>query len=72
MLGVTGEPVFQRHTAWARAIPQYNLGYERHLETMSVCEQANPGLWIGGQARNGISLPSCIAAGEALALRAAP
>lgn len=72
LLGVSGEPVFQRHTLWPKAIPQYNLGHDRHLETIAACERANPGLWIGGQARNGISLPACIAAGEALANRAAP
>ncbi len=67
LLGVTGAPVFQRHTFWPRAIPQYNLGYERHLETMTATERAHRGFWIGGQARDGIALPACIAAGERLA-----
>jgi oxygen-dependent protoporphyrinogen oxidase len=69
---VTGEPVFLRHTFWPKAIPQYNLGHEQHLETMAAAERAYPGLFIGGQARHGISLPACIAAGELLANRAAP
>ncbi|MDB6167340.1 MAG: protoporphyrinogen oxidase [Verrucomicrobia bacterium] len=72
LLGVTGEPVFQRHHFWPRAIPQYNLGYDCHLEAIAACERSHPGLWIGGQARTGISLPACIAAGEALALRVGP
>jgi len=72
LLGVTGEPVFSRHTLWPRAIPQYNLGYEHHLGAMAACERANPGLYIGGQARDGIALPACVAAGEALAARAVP
>jgi len=72
LLGITGEPVFQRHTFWPRAIPQYNLGYEHHLGTMAACERANPGLLIGGQARDGIALPACVAAGETLAARAVP
>lgn len=69
LLGVTGKPVFQRHTFWPRAIPQYNLGYERPLETMAVAERTYPGLFIGGQARDGIALPACLAAGEKLAQR---
>lgn len=69
MLGVRGEPVFVRHHAWPRAIPQYTLGYERHLEAMDRCEQAQPGLFIGGHVRDGIALPACIAAGERLAGR---
>jgi len=69
LLGVSGAPVFQRHTFWPRAIPQYNLGYERHLDAMAACERANPGLFIGGQVRDGIALPACLAAGEKLAGR---
>ncbi|MEO5959384.1 MAG: protoporphyrinogen oxidase [Opitutaceae bacterium] len=71
LLGATHPPVFLRHTFWPRAIPQYNLGYEQHLETMSAAERTYPRLFIGGQARDGISVPACIAAGEKLASRAA-
>jgi protoporphyrinogen/coproporphyrinogen III oxidase len=71
LLGVTGAPVFRQHTFWPRAIPQYNLGYESHLETMASAERAHHGLYLGGQARDGIALPACIAAGETLAARAA-
>lgn len=71
LLGVDGVPVFSRHTFWSHAIPQYELGYERQLETMRACEQAHPGFFIGGQARDGISLPNCLAAGEKLATSAA-
>lgn len=71
LLGVTGHPVFLRHTAWRRAIPQYNLGYEQYFDAMTACERAYPGLFIGGQARDGIALPACLAAGEKLAARAA-
>jgi len=70
LLGISGEPVFMRHTLWPRAIPQYNLGHERHLETMAACERAHPGLFIGGQVRDGISLPQCLLAGLKLAGRA--
>jgi oxygen-dependent protoporphyrinogen oxidase len=70
LLGVTGEPVFSRLTHWPRAIPQYNLGYGRYLDAMEACEREHPGLLIGGQVRNGISLPDCLLAGVALAKRA--
>ena len=71
LLGVQGAPVFQRHTFWPRAIPQYNLGYGAHLETMAEAERRHGNLFIGGQARDGIALPACIAAGEKLADRVA-
>ena len=70
LLGVSGAPVFQRHTFWPSPIPQYNLGYERYLETMTACERSHPGLFLGGQARDGIAVPACLAAGEKLAARA--
>jgi oxygen-dependent protoporphyrinogen oxidase len=69
LLGVVGPPVFSRHTFWPQAIPQYNLGYADHLLTMQITEEAFPGFLIGGQARDGIALPACLAAGEALAAR---
>ncbi len=71
LLGVTGEPVFRRHAFWPHAIPQYHLGHERHLATMTACENLNPGLFIGGNARDGIALPNCLLSGERLAQRAA-
>lgn len=70
LLGIKGEPVFLRHTFWPRAIPQYNLGYEQPLQAIAACEQTHARLFIGGQVRDGISLPNCISAGEKLAIRA--
>ena len=70
LLGVSGEPVFTRHHVGPHAIPQYNLGHERHLDTMSRCEQAHHGLFIGSNSRDGISLPDCATAGLRLAKKA--
>ncbi|HVU24276.1 MAG TPA: protoporphyrinogen oxidase [Opitutus sp.] len=71
LVGVSGEPVFVRHHFWPRAIPQYNLGHEQHLAVITAAERAHPGLFIGGQCRDGISVPACLAAGENLAARLA-
>lgn len=70
LLGVSGEPVYRRCHRWPQAIPQYNLGYERHLEAMASCERAHPGLCIGGNARDGIAVPSCLISGLRLADKA--
>lgn len=70
LLGVDGEPVFVRHHAWPRAIPQYALGYGRYLDLMTRLEQQHPGLLVGGHVRDGISVPACLAAGRRLAERA--
>lgn len=70
LLGITGDPGFTHHTFWPRAIPQYNVGHERFLEPLTQCENAHDGLFIGGNARDGISLPDCVRSGLRLAERA--
>ena len=70
LVGVTGEPVYTRHSFWPKAIPQYNLGYERFLEPMARLEQQHAGLFVGGNARSGISLPDCVKSGAELARKA--
>jgi oxygen-dependent protoporphyrinogen oxidase len=67
LLGVTGDPVFTHHTYWPKAIPQYNLGHERFLEPLSRIEARHPGLYIGSNARDGISLPDCLKSGAEVA-----
>ena len=66
ILGVNGNPVFSRRTFWPRAIPQYQLNHDSHLEVISAAEQRHDGLFIGGPVRDGIGLPACLAAGERL------
>lgn len=64
LLGVKGPPAFVRHTLWPRAIPQYVLGYERHLDALAHCEAEYPGLYLAGQVRDGIAMSACLAAGR--------
>jgi protoporphyrinogen/coproporphyrinogen III oxidase len=70
LLGARGKPAFLHHNLWPRGIPQYNLGFERHVATMAECEETHPGLLIGGSVRDGISIPECMASGAAMAKRA--
>ena len=67
LVGAQGEPAFVKHTFWPRAIPQYVVGYERYLDAIDALEKSAPGLFIGGNARDGISLPDCVKSGERLA-----
>ncbi len=69
LVGAQGAPVFSRHMLWPRAIPQYNLGFERHLEAMEALSEAIRASLIGGSVRDGISIPECLASGAALAKR---
>ncbi len=69
LVGAQGKPSVVRHVLWPRAIPQYNLGYGRHLDAIAECERNFPGLFIGGNVRDGIALPDCIKSGTLLAKR---
>ena len=71
LLVIAGDPVFHRLNVWPRAIPQYNLGYERYLDEIATREQMYGGLFIGGQTRDGIALPNCLRAGLTLGEKAA-
>jgi oxygen-dependent protoporphyrinogen oxidase len=56
LLGIRGEPVMERHVHWARAIPQYELGYEHVTAQLDRLERDLPGLVFAGNFRSGASV----------------
>ncbi len=71
LLGVRGDPLFIKHVFWPRAIPQYTLGYQAVKDAADATELANPGLYLAGNYRNGVSVGDCIASGQQMAERVA-
>lgn len=71
MLGVRGEPVFAKHVYWSRGIPQYSVGYGAVKDAADATEAANPGLYLTGNYRNGVSIGDCIASGQQVAEKVA-
>jgi oxygen-dependent protoporphyrinogen oxidase len=67
LLGARGTPVFTHVQRWPRAIPQYAPGYQRFKDAIASAEASAPGLFIGGNCRDGISLANCIESGRRLA-----
>jgi oxygen-dependent protoporphyrinogen oxidase len=67
LLGTRGDPVFTHVQRWPRAIPQYTTGFQRFKDAIAAAEAAAPGLFIGGNCRDGISLANCIESGRRLA-----
>jgi oxygen-dependent protoporphyrinogen oxidase len=67
LVGIRGLPVFTHVQRWPRAIPQYTLGYQRYKDAISAVEASAPGLFIGGNCRDGVSLGNCIESGRRLA-----
>ena len=60
LMGITTEPLFTSERFWEKAIPQYNLGYVEHERFFDDFEKRNPGIFISGNYRGGISVGDCI------------
>jgi protoporphyrinogen/coproporphyrinogen III oxidase len=71
LLGVKGKPVFTHHHFWPRAIPQYNVGYEKFKDLLDEIEINARGLFFAGSFRNGVSLGDSIVSGVNIAGRVA-
>ena len=69
LLGARGEPTFQLVVRWPRAIPQYVVGYGRWLRMMADVETLNPGCFLAGSYRGGISLGDALSSGLQAASR---
>jgi len=57
---VKDDPVNVKAKLWEKAIPQYNLGYIEHENYFDKFENENPGIFISGNFRGGISVGDCI------------
>ncbi|MBU0987057.1 MAG: protoporphyrinogen oxidase [Proteobacteria bacterium] len=52
-------PIFATDRLWPKAIPQYGLGYIEHERYFERFESDNPGLFLSGNFRGGISVGDC-------------
>ena len=60
LLKINQDPLFVDEKMWEKAIPQYNLGYIEHEKYFEKFEQQNPGMFLSGNYRGGISVGDCI------------
>jgi len=60
LMGISSDPIFTSERFWEKAIPQYNLGYVEHERFFDDFEKRNPGLFISGNYRGGISVGDCV------------
>jgi protoporphyrinogen/coproporphyrinogen III oxidase len=60
IMGITSPPILKEKRFWRYAIPQYNLGYIEHENYFDQFEKENPGIFLGGNYRGGISVGDCI------------
>jgi protoporphyrinogen/coproporphyrinogen III oxidase len=69
LLGIRGQPTFQHHVVFRRAIPQYEVGYGRFKDAMADLERRAPGVFLAGHYRDGVSLGDSIVSGYNVAQR---
>ncbi len=67
MLGLTAEPVFCTISRWPRAMAQYSVGHADRMARLDQRMAQHPGLYLAGNALNGIGIPDCIQSGQTAA-----
>ena len=60
IMRITGEPVFLDLKRWERAIPQYNIGYEKVTAAVDRVQDHNTGLIVCSNYYKGIAVGECI------------
>ena len=60
VMGISEQPIIIEKKFWNKAIPQYNLGHIEHDNYFDKFEKENPGIFLSGNYRGGISVGDCI------------
>ncbi len=60
LIGITRPPDFVKIRRWPKAIPQYKIGHQKIIDQISNYEKAQPGLFLSGNFRGGISVADCV------------
>ena len=60
IMNIENDPVYIKERLWPKAIPQYQLGYIEHERYFEHFEADNPGIFLTGNFRGGISVGDCI------------
>lgn len=67
IIGVRSKPRFAQVTRWRSAIPQYVIGHLDVMAQIDQFERRNPGLFLSGNFRGGISVGDCVMSSERVA-----
>jgi oxygen-dependent protoporphyrinogen oxidase len=70
IVGLVAEPRFARVYRWRGAMAQYTSGHLARVQRIRQLQAGLDGLYLAGNAYQGIGVPDCIASGEAAAKNA--
>lgn len=57
---VTDDPLFVRVNRWPLSMPQYEVGHKQLIERVITQLEDHPGLFLAGNAYDGVGVPDCI------------
>lgn len=60
ILGASAKPDFVHIKRWAKAIPQYNVGYQKIIDSIESFERENRGIFFCSNFYGGISIGDCV------------
>src|SRR5208337_122458 len=64
ILGVEAEPEYTQVSRWGRAMAQYAVGHQERMGRIAERVAELPGLYLAGNAYDGIGIPDCIRLGR--------
>jgi len=67
ILGLTAKPLFHMISRWPRSMAQYTVGHASRVKEIKERTSRVPGLYLAGNAYDGIGIPDCIRTGRAAA-----
>ncbi len=69
-LGVVEPPIFSRVFRYPKAMPQYTLGHLARVSELDRAIASTKGLFLAGNAYQGVGIPDCIRSGQKAAFKA--
>ena len=63
-LGVETRPFFTAVSRYPQSMPQYQVGHLSHVASIRSQLDTLPGLYLAGNAYNGIGVPDCVKSAE--------
>ena len=71
-MGLDARPRFSNVCSWPNSMPQYIVGHEQRRERISAALEGAPGLFLTGNAFEGVGIPDCVRLAKQTAKRLRP
>jgi oxygen-dependent protoporphyrinogen oxidase len=59
-MGIDAAPLFSLVHLWPRSMPQYVVGHQRRIERIREALEGQPGIYLAGNAYDGVGIPDCV------------